>query len=314
MKVLVTGGAGFIGRWIVKRLLDDGVDVWVLDNLSNGSKKNLAEFSGFSTYRGLTTGDVAEPSCLETLFAQNFHVCIHAAARINVQESLLHPEKYFTDNISGTFNILECARKYGARLVLVGTCMVYDAASADYKLSENSPVKPSSPYAASKLAAEYLGLSYYYSYGLPVTLLRPFNTFGPFQKTNMEGGVVSIFIKNHLSGDKLKVFGNGKQTRDLLYVEDCADFIVRAALVEKAVGRTINAGTGKDISINDLAILVCRDSKKIEHVEHHHPQSEIQKLQCDSSLAKELLGWEPVTSLEQGIRKTRQWIESLEVK
>ncbi len=310
MKVLVTGGAGFIGRWVVKRLLEDGQEVWVLDNLSNGSRRNLEELSTNSRFRGLTTGDVSDLPNVKALFAHKFDLCIHAAAQINVQESLENPEKSFRDNVSGTFNVMQCAREHNIRVVIIGTCMVYDTAAAGRKLSETSPVKPSSPYAASKLAAEYLAHSYYFGYGLPVTLLRPFNTYGPFQKMNMEGGVVSIFINNYLRGDKLQIFGDGIQTRDLLYVEDCADFIVRAAYSEKAIGQIINAGTGRDIAINELARLICPYPERIVHVKHHHPQSEIPKLQCDNDRAKELIGWEPRTSLIEGIEKTKDWIQA----
>lgn len=314
MKVLVTGGAGFIGRWVVKRLLEDGLEVWVLDSLSNGSRDNLEEFSLNNHYHGLKIGDVSERSDIKALFTNRFDFCIHAAAQINVQESLENPEKSFKDNVTGTFNVMQCAREYNTRVVIVGTCMVYDTATASQKLSENSPVKPSSPYAASKLAAEYLALSYYFGYGLPVTLLRPFNTYGPFQKSNMEGGVVSIFIKNYLMGEKLQIFGDGAQTRDLLYVEDCADFIARAAYSEKAIGQIINAGTGQDITINELAQLICPNPEKIEHVKHHHPQSEISKLQCDNSRAMELIGWKPKTSLKEGIQKTKDWIQAWGLK
>jgi len=126
----------------------------------------------------------------------------------------------------------------------------------------------------------------------------------------MEGGVVSIFIKNQIDGEGLRIFGDGTQTRDLLYVEDCADFIVRAACSGKVVGQIINAGAGRDISINDLALLISKDPGKIQHVKHHHPQSEIPKLLCDSSKARELLGWEPQTSLEEGIQKTERWLRA----
>jgi nucleoside-diphosphate-sugar epimerase len=125
----------------------------------------------------------------------------------------------------------------------------------------------------------------------------------------MEGGVVSIFVKSLLQGETLKIFGDGTQTRDLLYVEDCADFIVNASFNEKAVGEVINAGSGQDIAINDLALLICNDSERIRYVEHHHPQSEIPKLLCDYTKANKLLGWEPKISLEEGIEKTEEWIE-----
>jgi nucleoside-diphosphate-sugar epimerase len=182
--------------------------------------------------------------------------------------------------------------------------MVYDLTSSK-AINEEHPVNPKSPYAGSKLAAENLALSYYHAYGLPVVITRPFNTYGPYQKSNMEGGVVSIFIRSLLEGEPLKVFGDGTQTRDLLYVEDCAEFIVKAAFTEKAVGEVINGGYGQDIAINDLAVLVCKDAERIKHVKHHHPQSEIPKLLCDYTKAKEMLGWVPKTSLEEGIEKTK---------
>ena len=310
--VLVTGGAGFIGRAVVKRLLDDErvESLIVLDDLSNSSEENLAEFVGNKKYAGgIVKGRVEDRAILEQLFQNNkFDLCIHLAAQINVQESIDSPEKAFESNILGTYELLEQARVHGTKLVLIGTCMVYDIAGASGPISETHQLKPASPYAGSKLAAENLAESYYHAFGLPVTILRPFNTYGPFQKTDMEGGVVSIFIKRHLEGAFLDIFGDGTQTRDLLYVDDCAEFVVEAAFSEKAVGEVINAGTGIDVSVNELAAMVCKDSSRIHHVPHHHPQSEIQKLVCDYSKAKRLLGWVPKTTLEKGVEKTREWI------
>ena len=311
MNVLVTGGAGFIGRWVVKELLEKGENVTVLDDLSNGSVNNLEEFKDSEQYKGLIEGDILDKKLLFGLFQQNeFKLCVHCAAQINVQESLENPDKSFTINTFGTHNILECARRTKTKVVLVGTCMVYDVAGATKPISEEHPLMPSSPYAGSKLAAENLAYSYYKGLGHPVVILRPFNTYGPYQKANMEGGVVSIFVQKMLNGEVLNIFGTGEQTRDLLYVEDCADFIVRAAYSEDAVGQVINAGTGNDISINALAKLIAEDESRIKHVDHHHPQSEIQKLVCDYSKAKRILGWEPATSLEEGIEKLETWLRS----
>jgi len=312
MKVLVTGGAGFIGRWVVKRLLSDGIDVWVLDDLSNGSESNLSEFIKDGNYHGLTIGDVSDVKCVENLFKDKYDICIHSAAQVNVQESLNDPEKSFQTNVIGTYNVLSHALKFNTKVVIVGTCMVYDMAQPE-GISELSLVRPTSPYAGSKLAAENLALSYYYGFGLPIVILRPFNTYGPFQKTNMEGGVVSIFIKSKIGGRKLRIFGDGTQTRDFLYVEDCADFTAAAAFSDDAIGQIINAGSGRDITINDLALLICKDPTRIEYVEHHHPQSEIQKLLCDNTKARRILNWEPKTPLEEGIRKTEEWIRAHEV-
>ncbi|MBA7705704.1 UDP-glucose 4-epimerase [subsurface metagenome] len=189
--------------------------------------------------------------------------------------------------------------------------MIYDSANYNKPISETHPIKPTSPYAGSKLAAEELALSYYYGYNLPIVILRPFNIYGPFQRTNMEGGVVSIFVKRKLGNEKLLVFGDGTQTRDLLYVEDCAEFIVKVSECEICVGEIINVGTGRDITINDLAMLIVGDKNRIEHVAHHHPQSEIKKLICDNSKAKKLLKWVPKTPLEEGILKLEFWIKKM---
>ena len=306
MEILVTGGAGFIGKWVVKKLLNDGHTVCVLDNLSNGRMENLEEFKNYSEFE-FVSGDIRDKNLLDGLF-NDINICIHAAAAINVQESIENPQRYYDVNVNGTFNILEEARKKNVKVVLIGSCMVYDLTSSE-AISEEHPLNPKSPYAGSKLAAENLALSYFYAYGLPVVITRPFNTYGPYQKSDMEGGVVSIFIRSFLEEKILNVFGDGTQTRDLLFVEDCAEFIVEAVFNEKAVGEIINAGLGKDIAINDLAFLVCKDAERIRHVKHHHPQSEIPKLLCDYAKAKKLLGWKPKTSLEEGIEKTKEWIK-----
>ena len=305
MTVLVTGGAGFIGRWVVKKLLEHGYKVIVVDNLSNGLKSNIEEFLGRKDFE-FVKGDIKNADLINDLISR-VSLCIHLAAQINVQESLNFPERAFENNISGTYNILESCRKQGIKIVIVGTCMVYDTSSGA-PINEEHKITPASPYAGSKIAAEEMALSYYHGFGLPVVIVRPFNTYGPYQKQNTEGGVVSIFINRFLEGDKLQIYGDGKQTRDLLYVEDCADFIVKSSNNDKAVGEVINAGTGKDVSINNLAELICKGKMMIEHVPHHHPQAEIQKLVCDYSKAKKLLGWEPKTDINEGIEKTMKWI------
>ena len=308
--ILVTGGAGFIGRWVVKKLLDVGYEVCILDDLSNGRMENIKEFEDNQNFK-FTLGDIRNNNLLRELF-KDIDICIHAAAAINVQESIENPRKYYDVNINGTLNILEEARKRDVKVVLIGTCMVYDLSSSEV-INEDHPLNPKSPYAGSKLAAENLALSYFHAYGLPVVITRPFNTYGPYQKSDMEGGVVSIFIRALLEGKTLNVFGDGTQTRDLLYVDDCTEFIVKASFNEKAVGEIFNAGSGRDIAIKDLAFLICKDPRRIRYVEHHHPQSEIPKLLCNYTKAKKLLGWEPKTSLEKGIEKTKEWIRRAEL-
>jgi len=308
MNVLVTGGSGFIGRWVVKRLLDEDNRVWVLDDLSNGRTENLHEFISDSNL-DVTIGDINDKKLLSKLFENNFDICIHLAASIIVQDSIDHPRKTFENDVVGTFNVLEESKKNNTKFVFMSTCMVYDTASTGGAISETHPTKAASPYAGAKLAGENMVQSYYHAYGLPTVIVRPFNTYGPYQKSTGEGGVVSIFVQRDLSGDVLNIYGEGTQTRDLMYVEDCAEFVVQAAYSDAANGETLNAGLGEDITVNDLAALVCKDAGRIKHVEHIHPQSEISKLMCDYSKAKQVLGWEPKISLLEGIEKFRNWMK-----
>lgn len=316
--VLVTGGAGFIGRWVVRELLTGGRDaarfvpprVVVLDNLENGSEDNLAEFAGHPRLTELVIGDVNDCALVERLFQRHhFDLVLHLAAKINVQESIDRPAGVFEADVVGTFYLLETARQHGAAFVFMSTCMVYARSTDPAGIRETHPTCCASPYAGAKLAAEHLVESYHRAYGMRTVILRPFNTYGPFQKSSGEGGVVSIFVYRDLRGEDLPIYGDGLQTRDLLNVEDCAAFCVRAALSDAAVGRVINAGTGRDVAVNELAVLVCGDRDRLRHIPHIHPQSEIQKLQANRELADELLGWQPTISLEEGIARTRMWIK-----
>jgi len=306
--VVVTGAAGFIGRWVVAELLERDYAVRGLDDLSNGSHQNVAAFEDDERFT-LTVGNVVDPEVVKSAIDDEVAACIHLAAEIDVQESLDDPESHFETNVIGTERVLEACRATDTRLGLVGTCMLYDMVDSEAGIDESHPVKPASPYAGTKLAAENIAESYYHGYGLPVTILRPFNTYGPYQKTGMAGGVVSIFTSRNIEGEPLKIFGDGTQTRDLLYVTDCARFIVDGTFSDAATGEVINAGTGTDISINDLAELIASEGTEITHVKHHHPQSEVQKLLGNPAKAKELLGWEPEVSLEEGIRRLREWLQ-----
>ncbi|ASF41429.1 NAD-dependent dehydratase [Halobacillus halophilus] len=309
MNILVTGGAGFIGRWVVKLLLEEKHNVWVLDDLSNGSIKNIEELLVYKNFKAFIHGDIKDQKTIESLFYPGIDLCYHLAASINVQDSIDDPETTFNNDTIGTFYLLELCRKRNTKMVFMSTCMVYDRAD-EKGITEKDPIKPASPYAGAKIAAENMVLSYHYAYGLPVTVVRPFNTYGPYQKTGGEGGVVAIFIKNKLNGLPLQIYGDGTQTRDLLYVEDCARFVVQAGYRDEVNGEIVNAGLGRDITINELAEMIASDPSHVRHVEHIHPQSEIPKLLCDYSKAKRLLGWEPAISLSEGIQKTEEWIDS----
>ena len=312
LNILVTGGAGFIGRWVVKELLDDGHNVWILDDLSNGRMENIQAFRNQRNLAAFLKGDIKDIAVLEGLFKNNMDICYHLGASINVQDSIDDPRATFENDTIGTFNVLEQCKKNNTKMVFMSTCMVYDRAEDAKGITEMHRTKPASPYAGSKIAGENMVLSYWYAYRLPVVVVRPFNTYGPFQKTGGEGGVAAIFIKRSLRGEILTIYGEGTQTRDLLYVEDCARFVAEAGYSDRVNGEIVNAGSGRDISINGLAKLIAQDEGQIEHVPHIHPQSEIMKLLCNYDKARRLLGWRPAVNLEQGIAKTRQWIEDHE--
>lgn len=308
-RILLTGGAGFIGRWVTKELLEQGHDIWVLDDLSNGQESNLADFRNHANFKQFIEGSILNEQLLADLFNEHqFTICYHLGASINVQDSIDDPRTTFNNDTIGTFYILEQCRKHLTKVVFMSTCMVYDRCNDEQGIDESHPTKPASPYAGAKVAAENMVLSYYYAYNLPTVVIRPFNTYGPFQKTGGEGGVVAIFLKQDLNGQTLKIYGDGTQTRDLLYVEDCARFVVAAGFNSHVDGEIVNAGLGSDITINDLALQITNDPARIEHVEHIHPQSEIPKLLCNSQKAARLLGWKPKVTLSEGISRTREWI------
>ncbi|MCL4234523.1 MAG: NAD-dependent epimerase/dehydratase family protein [Deltaproteobacteria bacterium] len=313
-RILVTGGAGFIGRWVVAELLgrtDPEREVVVLDNLSNGSAANLDEFRDHSRFVEFVQGDIRDTATMRALFERHeFSTVFHLAARINVQDSIDDPRDVFNADVVGTFELLELCREFRTRFVFTSTCMVYDRCISPDGIRESDPVKPASPYAGAKLAGEDMALSYFHAYGLPVVVLRPFNTYGPFQKSSGEGGVIAIFCQAALEGRELRIYGDGTQTRDFLYVEDCARFIVEAGFDARAEGRVLNAGSGSDVTINDLAQVVSDGRAPIVHVPHIHPRSEIMKLRCDASLVRSLLGFTPRVDLAAGIARTTGWISA----
>jgi nucleoside-diphosphate-sugar epimerase len=307
MRVLVTGAAGFIGRWVVGELLVRGHTVLPVDNLATGDPTNLDEFATSPRLQPLEVGDIRDaPACRR--WTAGVDAVAHLAASISVQDSIDDPAGTFDNDVVGTFNVLEGARASRARVLFMSTCMVYDQAQEPAGIDEAHPTRPASPYAASKLSGEALTLSYHHAFDLPTMVVRPFNTYGPFQRSIGEGGVVAIFTRRSLEGQQLSIYGDGMQTRDLLYAADCARFVCDALESDAALGQILNAGSGHDIAINDLAAAIEPDPTRIGHVDHIHPQSEIPVLRCDARRAAELLGWEPEVELPDGLARTRAWM------
>jgi nucleoside-diphosphate-sugar epimerase len=307
MSALVTGGAGFIGRHVVAELLDRGVAARVLDDLSRARPGSLKAFEGRPGYLGLMKGDVTDPAALRRGL-MGVDTIFHLAASVDVGASVHGPVQAVRANVLGTLNVLEAARASNLRLVLVSTCHVY--ASAADPLDEEAATVPASPYAASKLAADDLALGYRRAFGLRDTIVRPFNIYGPWQRSDLEGGVVARFLQAALAERTLEVHGDGAQTRDFLFVEDAARGIVDAS-VEAAVGYTLNLATGRETSIGELARLIDDGAGRVRHVPHPHPQAEVERYLGRAARARELLGWRPRVALPEGLESTRAWFTDL---
>lgn len=306
--VLITGGAGFMGRWIAKRLIEERHRVWVLDNFSNSTEENIEEFR--HKLAGFMIADIKDQAELGKTFAQSFDICLHLAAAINVQDSIDNPESCFNDNVIGTFNVLEECRKHNTKMVFISSALIYEAAKAGEKITEEHPLNPSCPYTVSKIFGENLVMAYYKTYNLPVVILRPFSIYGPWQRYDSGGAVTSIFIDRKLNGRPLEVFGDGEQSRDFFYIEDCTEFISRAAFSESAVGEIFNAGSGKGTKIKDLAKIIADGKVNIRFVKHAHPHAEVMAMCADSTKAEKTLYWQAKTTLEEGINKTRDWLKT----
>lgn len=297
-----------MGRWLAKYLVEAAHKVWILDNLSNSGEKNIEEFR--SRLADFVIGDIKDKELLAKLFKHNFDVCFHLAAAINVQESIDNPQKCFSDNVTGTFNVLEECRKKNTKIVFVSSALVYATSKKGKSIQEGYFLNPSCPYAASKIFGEQLTIAYYKTYNLPAVILRPFSIYGPWQRSDSEGGVMSIFIDRKLKNKPIEVFGDGRQGRDFFYIEDCIEFILKAAFSQKAVGQIFNAGSGQEVKIKSLAKMITNGNTKIKFVKHHHPHAEIMCMRADSAKAEKILGWKRKTSLEQGINKTIDWLQS----
>jgi UDP-glucose 4-epimerase len=293
--VLVTGGAGFIGSHVAEALVARGKDVVVLDDLSSGKRENLPEGAE------LVEGDIREPQ--DELFAGvKPDVCFHLAAQADVRVSVARPEHDARINVIGTINLLEAAREHGTQLVFSSTGgAIYG--ECDGPAPENAPRQPLAPYGTSKLAGEEYLATYNRLHGTKHVALRYGNVYGPRQDPHGEAGVVAIFFKRFLSGEQPKIFGDGKQTRDYVYVVD----VVRATLAAaERDGGVYNVGTGRETSVVELFDLCRRVAGKGDVEPEFAPPrpGELKRSVLDVSRAVDELGWRPEHSLEEGLRET----------
>lgn len=294
-KVIVTGGAGFIGTHIVHGLLAEGAEVHVIDNLAAGKRENLPNEVV------LHNSDIKNFSEIEPIFDGVSYV-FHLAALPRVQFSIDHPLETFEVNARGTLNVLEASRKAKVSRV------VFSAPSSAYGNQEKMPLvetmspNPLSPYALHKLEGEYMCKMYSAVYGLETVALRYFNVYGP--GISPDGSyplAIALFLKQRSEGKKITVTGDGKQTRDFTHVRDVVRANILAATGSKVgKGEVVNIGSGKNISIEKVAELI---GGPIEHIA---PRFEPKNTLADNRLAHELLGWKPTVSFEEGIAELKK--------
>ena len=307
--VLVTGAGGFIGSHLAERLVELGAKTRALVHYrSNGSWGWLDESPHRSSIE-ILAGDIRDRTQV-TAAMKGVDGVFHLAALIGIPFSYEAPGSYVQTNIEGTLNVLEAARALGTLLVHTSTSEVYGTARYA-PINESHPLQGQSPYAATKIAADKLVESFQLSYGMPVVIVRPFNTFGPRQS---ERAIVPTIIAQLFSSDRIRL-GNLAPTRDLNYVANTVDGFIMAASSPSAVGKTLNIGSGRETSIGNLVELIGKVAGRPVRIEtdqkrERPPQSEIDRLVADSSLARTTIGWEPRVSLEDGLRSTMEFIRA----
>ena len=302
MRVLVTGGAGFIGSHLVDALLARGDTVTVLDNLSNGSMDNLKNHTTNPSFRFIR-GDIRDAKAIENAVA-GADAIIHEAAIISVPLSIEDPELAHSVNAEGTLALLKASLERGAkRFVYASSCAVYGE-QAKLPISEDAPPNPLSPYASSKLAAEQNCRTFYESEGLETVCLRYFNVYGARQSGEY-AGVMTKFMERLRANKPPVIYGDGEQTRDFVYVGDVVDATLLALERDGVAGKTLNVGTGRATSINELCGIFLRSTGKtgLKPTYEALRSGDIRHSQADIAKMRKLLGYEPKVSLEQGVEK-----------
>jgi NAD dependent epimerase/dehydratase len=311
-KILVTGGSGFIGSHLVEELVESGAKVRILMPYScNRNEENLIYLDKKIRKKiEVIFGDIAE---LETVrgVMKGMDMAFNLAALVGIPYSYLHPREVFEVNALGTLNMLTAARKFKLkRFIQASTSEVYGTAKY-VPIDENHPLQPQSPYSASKVSADALTRSFYCSFGLPVVIVRPFNTFGPRQS---ERAVIPTIISQALTQDKVFI-GSIRPRRDFTYVKDTAGGFIKAALSKKAIGEVVNLGTGSDHSIKETIEIIERLLKKklkiVTQNERIRPgKSEVMVLKSNNRKAKRVIGWRPQYSFAKGLKETIEFISN----
>ena len=307
-QVLVTGAEGFIGSHLTEQLLAAGASVRALVHYNPFGRWGwLHEHASDVDIRA---GDVRDAERVAQV-AEGVDVIFHLAALVGIPYSYEAPESYVQTNVMGTHNLLQAARRAGvSRYIQTSTSEVYGSALR-VPIDEEHPLQPQSPYSASKIGADMLALSFHHAFELPVAVVRPFNTYGPRQSAR---AVIPAVLGQIYAGSSEIQVGATTPKRDFNFVTDTAKGFMSIAECDRALGEVVNIGSGREIAIGDLIDLMIevsgRDVRAVRAPERIRPEgSEVDRLMCDNSRALEWAGWRPEVSLEEGLRRTAQWIE-----
>jgi len=299
MKILVTGVAGFLGSSLAQQLLEDGHEVHGLDDLSTGKEEAIPEGIEFEL------GDMLDRPKLWTLL-QDVECVYHLAAKVAVRESILFPREYNSTNVGGTVSVMEAMRDVGVkRVVFTSSGAIYGAQKAQ-PLHELMVPSPDSPYAVSKLSAEYYVKTIGKLWGIETVTLRIFNTYGPGQHIPADHPpVIPNFLKQAVKGGSLIVHNSGSQTRDFVYIDDVVNALVRAGTATDVDGSTINIGSGNEYSVLDLVKNVVElTGADTEIIYNHKATGGVSRMRADITRAADLLGYKPKFSLAEGLTRT----------
>ncbi|WKK20984.1 SDR family NAD(P)-dependent oxidoreductase [Streptomyces olivoreticuli] len=308
--VLVTGAEGFIGSTLVDLLVERGAHVRVLVHYKPYAERgHLARYLGPGSPVETLAGDVRDAGRVMDAVA-GCDTVFHLAALIGIPYSYASPEAYVQTNVAGTENVAAACRRHGVRrMVHTSTSEVYGTALT-VPIREDHPLQPQSPYSASKIGADMLALSYAHSFELPVTVVRPFNTYGPRQSARAV--IPTILAQLHSGAEEIRL-GSTTPTRDFTYVTDTAEGFLALAECDRAIGHAVNLGTGREIAIGDLAESLIRASGRsarvvVDETRLRPAGSEVERLLSDNSRARSWAGWQPVVELEEGLARTSDWV------
>jgi UDP-glucose 4-epimerase len=304
VRALVTGAAGFIGSTLVDRLLADGHSVIGVDDLSSGRSSNLEKANRYPDFE-FVKADIVDADLNALLAETKPEVVFHLAAQIDVRRSVADPQFDAMVNVVGTLRLAEAARCGGVRKIVHTSSggSIYGTPH-NYPTNESAPPNPASPYAAGKVAGEIYLNMFRNLYGLDCLHIAPANVYGPRQDPHGEAGVVAIFAQALLSGKPTKIFGDGSDTRDYVYVDDVVDAFIRAA-GPKGGGQRFNIGTGLETSVRQLHSVIAAALDAPDEPEFHPPRlGELKRSSLDVRLAEMVLGWKPKVKLDDGVART----------